>query len=302
MTEEQIKKTYQELQKDKVHPNYPNCSCPSCLYHFIKSRNKKTRIDKDNFFLYWLVHVYSYTKDKKRSSKFFTWNKDRVHDWSYILRVCKKIPELKSRIIQMEEEADYWRRISRYDKKFNISGIINARDDIRIRAPIEISWFMFELENIFEIMRQRTKYDFPLAHSLSPKDLELAFSEFFKPVLKYAFKIFEHLINKLKKGEQISQREISRKFHINRDNLMLFLSYLEFRKLIIWDKKNKKISLHPDYLFWLMDFEGVVHLIFDGIKEMAPYSIRDAKDIFDKGTEYTLKLYEQTKAAKEKKI
>lgn len=78
---------------------------------------------------------------------------------------------------------------------------------------------------------------------------------------------------------------------------MLFLSYLEFRKLIIWDKKNKKISLKPDYLFWLIRFERDVHLIFDDIKKMTPYSIRDAKDIFDKGTEYTLKLYEQAKGA-----
>lgn len=300
MTEKDLKKAYQNLQEGKTHPS---CSCPSCLYHFVKSRNKKTRIDKDNFFLYWLAHICSYTKDEKRNSKFFTWNKDRIHEWNEILRLYYKITGKKGQKIYFEKDysdgvPEQFRIISRYDKKFNLSGIINARNNLKIRAPIEISWFMFELENIFEIMRQRTIYtNIPSAYSLSPEVLENMYSEFFKPMLKYAFKIFEHLINKLKKREQISQREISRKFHAKRDDLMLFLSYLECRKLIIWDKKNKKISLDPDYLFWRMGFERDVHLIFGGIKKMIPYSICDAKEIFDKGTDYTLKLYEQAKDA-----
>jgi hypothetical protein len=294
VTEKDLKKAYQDLQKDRVHQN---CSCPSCLYHFVKSQNNKTRIDKDNFFLYWLAHVCSYTKDEQRSSKFLSRNKDRAHEWSEIFRLFKKLTGKEWKVDHIEEEREHFRIISRYDKKFNLSGIINARNNERICAPIEISWFMFELENIFEIMRQRTKYDFPFAYSLSPKDLERAFSEFFKPLFKFVAKTIEYLEDKLKEKEQISQREISRKFHAKRDDLMLLLGYLEFRKIIIWDKKNKKISLNPERLFWYKRFDRDIHRIFDGIKEMAPFSIRDAKEIFDETAEYTLKLYEQARDA-----
>lgn len=97
----------------------------------------------------------------------------------------------------------------------------------------------------------------------------------------------------MRQEKKNNQREISRKFHINRDNLLLLLSYLEIKKIIIWDKKNKKVSLDPDWIFWRNRFQKNVDLILDGIKKMPPYSIRDAKEIFDIQTEYTLELYEK---------
>lgn len=305
VTEKNLKKVYQDLMNDKIHQN---CSCPSCLYQFVKSRNKKIRIGKDYFFLYYLAHFYSYTKDE-RKSKFFSWNKDRIHEWDKILELYYKITGDEGRKIYFRKEGnrqvpENFRIISRYDKKFNLSGIINSRDVIKTMLPVNLSPFLMELENIFEIIRQRSIYtDFPPAYSLPPEILESAYFEFFKPLVKFALKIIEYLFDKSKTEDSCTQRELSRKYHAKRDALILPLSYLEFRKLIIWDKKNKKISLDPDYLFWLANrFYRDLCLIVDGIKEMAPYSIRDAKEIMNRRTEYTLKLYEQSKAKINNKI
>jgi hypothetical protein len=183
----------------------------------------------------------------------------------------------------MQKEREHFRIISRYDKRFNLSGIINARDNARILAPIEISWFMFELENMFEIIRRYPKNNFRPAWSLSPENLEWAFYKIFRPILKYSFKIFDYLS---KENREVGQRDISRKIHIKRDDLILYLSYLEFRKLIAWNKKNRKISLNPDWIFWFKRFDRDMHLIFEGIKKMAPYSIFEAKENFDKMTSW----------------
>ena len=299
VTEKNLKKAYQDLMNDKIHQN---CSCPSCLYQFVKSRNKKTRINKDNFFLYYLAHIYSYTKDENKS-KFFSWNKNRIHEWDEILELYYKITGQEGRKIYFRKEGnrevpENLRIISRYDKKFNLSGIVNAMDNVKTMLPVELSPFLIELENIFEIIRQRSIYtDFPSVYSLPPEILESMYFEFFKPLVKFAIKIIEYLNDKSKTEDSCTQRELSRKYHAKRVDLILPLSYLEFRKLIIWDKKNKKISLDPDFLFWLVNrFYRDLSLIVDGIKEMAPYSIREAREVWNRRTEYTLKLYEQSKA------
>ena len=95
-TEKSLKKIYQDLQDDKIHQ--PFCYCAACLYCFLKAKNKKIRINKNNFFLYWLVAYMSKIK-KGEDPKFFEFNEDRDHNWLKALELYYKITGQKDQFI-----------------------------------------------------------------------------------------------------------------------------------------------------------------------------------------------------------
>lgn len=285
-TEKSLKNIYQDLQHDKIHQ--PFCNCAACLYCFLKAKNKKTRIDKDNFFLYWIVLYMSKIK-KGEDPKFFEFNKDRDHNWLKALELYYKITGQKWRTTQFQE-GEHFRIISRLDKKFNISQTILAKQLHEDTLPINISPLFMEIDKILNIVRLVINdSDLPSAYSIPDECFE-EICKIWKEVALSAIKIVSYLS---KEKKQLKHRDISMRFHINRYDLWFSLGYLEQNKIIIWDKKEKKVSLDPDWLFWFNRFLKSLYSITKDIKQLAPFSITDAIVSFHKQTERTLMHYDQ---------
>jgi len=280
-TEKSLKKIYQDLQDDKIHQ--PFCNCAACLYYFLKAKNKKTRINKNNFFLYWLV-VYMSKIKKGEDPKFFEFNEDRDHNWLKALELYYKIIGQKDQFI-ISGPPEYFRRISRLDKKFNISQIQQAKELHEMTLPIYISPLFMEIDKILNVVRLVINdSDLPSAYSIPDECFE-EICKIWKEVALSAIKIVWYLS---KEKKQLKQRDISRRFHINRYDLWFSLGYLEQTKIIIWDKKEKRVSLEPDWLFWFNRLLKSLDSITKDLKKLAPFSVTDAITSFHKQTERTL--------------
>ena len=274
VTKEILKKSYQHLIEGKIHKS--DCYCASCLYHFFKLRNKRSRIDKDNFYLTWLAVSMSKIKENS-TSKLFEYNKDRDHKWKKILKLYCEVTGQDWRKMQFEEQ-EHFRIISRYDKKFNISKLINVKEGLAEILAIKISPFLAEVERFLESKNKYSESGYsPPACFLQTRILLKIFEK-----IKLAIKIVFYLED-LGVGKKIKQRDISRKFHrrIDKLNLLILLDYLEQKSIIEWDKENKIVLLHPD---WKGSFEYFINWVFmidESLNDLASFPLGAAVDAFE---------------------
>ena len=224
---------------------------------------------------------------KGEHSKFFEFNKDRDHNWLKALEVYYKITGQKDRFI-ISGPPEYFRIISRLDKKFNISQIQQAKELAEMSLPINISPFLIEIDKIIDIARNfvTDRDSFPPAYSIPAEYFE-EICKVFKDVALLSIKIVSYLSEEKK---QLEQRNISRHLHVNRYDLWFSLGYLEQTKIIIWDKKEKTVSLDPDWLFWFNRLLKSLYSITEDVKKLAPFSITDAIASFHKQAERTSML------------
>lgn len=105
MTEDQPEKFYADLLNRRTHGIF--CNCPACLFVWLKFKNKKTRIDVDNFFLLWI-----------RSQK---------KNFNEALSTYQEITREKPRADQGDYLRDRARILSRIKKKVEISNLVSDK-------------------------------------------------------------------------------------------------------------------------------------------------------------------------------
>ncbi|HEB35907.1 hypothetical protein LCGC14_1142830 [marine sediment metagenome] len=276
VTLETLKKIYRDLKEGKTH-SY-KCHCASCLYHFIKGKDKKARIDKDNFFLSWLAFHNSNIK-KNSNYRLFPLNKHLNRNWKETLKSYYEITGQKGRRIYFERNhpnrPEQYQIVSRYDKKFNIPKTSHSKEGDIYFLPMKISGFLLEAERVLESVKKYAEDIYvPPANFLPAKDLvELS------GIFKISIRIVKFLVDS-GKDKKIKYSVISRHFHLDQEDLLILFDYLKRKNLIIWNKENKEISLHPDwensmeiYLYWLDN-------IHEEIRDLSPFSIKDAQKAF----------------------
>ena len=282
VTEKFLKKVYRDLLDGKVHEF--TCGCASCLYHyaqfvFKEKKGKKIRSrwdSKDNFFLYWLAFHLSARKGSG-NCKLFDHNKHRKHDWYNIINLYYRVTGQKRiREKQFEtERPEYFRIISRLDKKYNIPQIEHAKTTQAIFFPACISPFLVEVDRLLDTIRKYYQdVDLPIAGHLPTGALKELFKE-----IQLAIKITFYL-KKSKVSTYHKYRDLSRAFHISLKELLVLLDYLEQINIIVWDRGEKTVSLGPDSDFWLFRFLKWLGFIGHNLAKLGPYSFDDARKAF----------------------
>jgi len=271
-----LKKIYHDLKEGKSHSH--KCYCAACLYRYIKAKNKNTRINRDNFFLYWVAFHFSKIK-KDSNHKLFLYNRHLNRNWEEIKGLYYEVTGQEGRKIYFEkthpDRPENYQIVSRYDKKFNIPQVSHAKDGAIYFLPFKISGLCIEIDRLIESMKKYAEdIDIPPACFLSAEVL-IKLSDAFKISIKIVKFLCDSGENK-----KIKYRAISRRFHLDVEDLLILFDYLEKKKIITWNKENKEISLHPDwensmeiYLYWL---DG----IRKEIKDLPPFSIKDAQKTF----------------------
>jgi len=271
VTGRDLKGTYQNLIEGRMHSAH--CTCVSCLYHFLKRRHKKARLGRDEFFLYYLAFFYS-TEKEGSLAKIFSTVGDRRRDW-------KKIKNVFFNIVGPREsfeypETDHYRIISRHDKKANIPKLINTKKAFADMLPFKVSPFLCEAQRILESIRIVTGFGVDWLRFLERLDVEgvMIFLEF----ISRSFKVIDYLM-KLK-NKSADYRQIYRKHHLSREDLLIILDYLERKKILTLDKENKKAALGPEWFEALKHFSSWLELIKDGLKTIQPFSIQATRNVF----------------------
>ena len=240
-TTKNLRLSYEHLKNGIFHQY--GCYCPACLYYFVKKRNPNSRIDKDNFFLYWLAWYFS---ESRKKTKLFEFNRDRSRDWEEILKLFCKITNQKWREDQFYTNREHFRIIYRYDKKYNISKINNTKDTLKNYLKFLTIPLFVEIENylvsFYKYLGKRPP--FPACY-LSENQLLAIYKELIK-----AIKIIFFLEDTYKE-HPIKFREISRKFHLSKFKLSILLDYLENKKIITWNRHDNLVSLggHKNWIF-----------------------------------------------------
>lgn len=279
MTLAELKKNYGDLKKGRVHSH--DCGCVSCLYYYMKLKNKDCRIDKDIFFLYWLAFCHAEKKEKARNGVFLL-NEHLQQNWKEILGLYDEITSRKGRrggdydnIIERKypDRSDLYRIISKYDKKYNISKLSNLKSRLADRLHISISPLLLETERILDCIR-RTVVHTPPAY-FPPKDILLEFNNFTKKALKIAV-----LLNKAVKKEKINMRFLSRKFQLSKKDLTVILDYLEQKHILVWDKETNEIVLGYEGMKATIYYIDWIEVIRESLNSVFPFSIEMARRAF----------------------
>lgn len=270
----EFKSIYEDLKKGVTH-NY-DCNCASCLYHFFKKRSPNSRIDKDNFFLYWLSYQLINIKNNKKLP-FLIRNKDIERYWDEILDIyCNTTGIDKAywgkRMDWPLRTGEHFRIITRYDEKYNIPRLIKAKKDFLYWLPFKISPFITEASRFLEIMKDKTNQELPPAVLLFPDETLIDFYRFI-----YKSRKICAYITKREKRKDFKYREIMRNCHIKKEDLLIMTEYLEMNKII--KTKDKTIFKSSEWKYWANVYNDRINFIIENLTDMEPFSVLDAKEI-----------------------
>ncbi len=277
-----LRRIYKDLKKGISH-NY-KCNCASCLYHFLKKRNPSSRIDKENFFLYWLSYQFIKIKNDNKLP-FLIKNSDIKRNWdeNYPDFIDSEILVLYCKVSDIDPDSMYdritnkehLRIITRYDKKYNIPRLIKARKDLIDLLPFKISPLIAEASRFLEIIKDETDQELPPAVLLFPDETLI---DFYKLIYK-ARKVCAYII-KRKEQKIFKHREIMRNCHIQKEDLLLIIEYLKRNRIINTD--DKEISKSSKWEYWSSIYLNRINLMMECLEDIKPFSVFDAKEIFNK--------------------
>jgi len=263
VTIEKLNKGYLDLLNDVTHG--PGCFCASCLYQYRMrgiEGEKKRWLDKESFFLYWLVYEHSENKEK------FTrpYSRAPLDNWEEIKKLFYEITKSKKIDKFTWPDLEHYRILSKYKKKANIFYLTMNKDATEALLFMHFASFMLEAEKILKSMK---KYNSNITAQdtrfLSNEELELIYQ-----FIRKAFQIFFYIANEcLEKNEGIKQRDVSRRFKIKKQGLLIILDYLKKRNLIIWNDNENRIILHGNWKDSHRFFFHVLDTIHNGFKEAA---------------------------------
>ncbi|MGD2295690.1 MAG: hypothetical protein PVF22_07630 [Candidatus Aminicenantes bacterium] len=276
MTLVELKKTYGDLKEGKVHSH--DCSCASCLYFYMKLKNRDSWIDKDSFFLYWLAFRHLEKKEKAADGIFLS-DEYLEQNWTEILGLYDRIISQKGKKGKKQENifkkkyptrSEQFKIISQYDKKYNIAKLSNVKKGLVDILHVKISPLLLEIEKILDCVRGMGVQT-PHAYLL-PRDMFLKYNKLTKKALKIAV-----FLNKTGKKEKINFRFLSRKYHLCKKDLTIILEYLEQKHILEWDKETNEIVLCPGGTTATVYYIDWIEIIRGSLKSMFPFSTEIAR-------------------------
>lgn len=271
---------YWALKNDMIHQNWKDCPCAACCYFYLK-KIKKTRIRKENFFLYWLAFVCSDSKDTNKNRQLI-YNKDLKRDWSYILDLLFKIlPEEDRKRIEVyfkkPDNPEHYRIVSRLDKKIHLQTLISEKKWNEFWKRWKSSTRRnLERQMLIPFLISYKKYNDdqcsdPFFH---PEDYYYGFHKIIMNMIKLTQKVIDYLYDN---KEEIEQRRLQRAFSKKRCQLLPVLDLLETKEIIKWNKIKKTISMHPNFKNNLRSFSSSVKSYrkkLERIQRFQPFQLR----------------------------